>query len=129
MLPIGLRDSMILCMACWPIAALVEPRAARTTLEAFTESYIVGRTDVSERRRERLRYAKRRIVEFFGDVDLRTVTAGAADDFSRWLLKKVAPTTAQKECQIAAQFFRHAYRKELIDRSPFEGVTTGRVNE
>jgi hypothetical protein len=38
---------------------------------------------------------------------------------------KIDPTTAQKECQIAVQFFRHAYRKELIERNSFEGVTVG----
>lgn len=53
------------------------------------------------------------------------MTAGAADEYSRWLLKQVAPATAQKECQIAAQFFRHAYRKELIASNPFDGVSVG----
>ncbi|MCA9174806.1 MAG: site-specific integrase [Planctomycetales bacterium] len=43
------------------------------------------------------------------------------------LLKKLAPATAQKECQIAAQFFRHAYRKGLIDKNPFEGVSVGKA--
>lgn len=62
---------------------------------------------------------------FGGDVDLRKITAGAADEYSRWLLGKMASTTAHKECQIAAQFFRHAARKELITRNPFEGVTVG----
>ena len=32
---------------------------------------------------------------------------------------------AKKECQIAAQFFRHAFRRELIQRNPFDGVTVG----
>ena len=58
-------------------------------------------------------------------MDLRTITPGSADEYSRWLLEQVAATTAQKECQIAAQFFRHAYRKELIPRNPFDGVRVG----
>lgn len=28
---------------------------------------------------------------------------------------------------IAGQFFRHAYRKELVNRNPFDGVTSGRA--
>jgi len=65
------------------------------------------------------------LIEFFGDVELRTITAGGADDYSRWLLEQVAPTTAQKECQIAAQFLRHAFRKRLIAENPFVGVSVG----
>jgi hypothetical protein len=41
--------------------------------------------------------------------------------------RQLAPATAQKECQIAAQFFRHAFRKGLIERNPFEGVTVGKA--
>ena len=52
----------------------------------------------------------------------------AADEYARELLKELAPATAQKECQIAAQFFRHAYRKGLIEKSPFEGVAVGKAS-
>ena len=71
--------------------------------------------------------AKRRLSEFFGEVEMRAVTAGDADEYSRWLLTQMAATTAHKECQIAAQFFRHAFRKELIPRNPFDGVTVGKA--
>jgi len=104
---------------------LAEPRTVTGTLGSFIDSYIAGRTDVTSRRIEKLKCAKERLIEFFGDVDLRKITAGAADEYSRWLLGKMASTTAHKECQIAAQFFRHAARKELITRNPFEGVTVG----
>lgn len=82
---------------------------------------------MTDRRLGKLQNAKQRIIEFFGDVKLDTVTAGAADDYGRWLLKQLAPATVQKECQIAAQFFRHAYRKGFIDKNPFEGVAVGKV--
>ena len=104
---------------------LVNPRVSAGTLAEFIDAYVDSRTDVTERRREKLRQAKRRLIDFFGDVDIGTVTPGAADEYSRWLLKQVAPTTAQKECQIAAQFFRHAYRKKQIAENPFVGVTVG----
>ncbi|MFG0334764.1 MAG: tyrosine-type recombinase/integrase [Maioricimonas sp. JB049] len=106
---------------------LVEPRVKAGTLSTFIDDYIAGRSDVTERRLAKLRNARDRIIEFFGDVKLDAVTPGAADEYGRWLLEKLAPATAQKECQIAAQFFRHAYRKGLIDKSPFEGVAVGKA--
>ena len=104
---------------------LAEPRIKAASISEFVDRYILGRTDVTERRREKLRQAKIRLIEYFGDVDVRSVTAGAADKYARWLLNQVAATTAQKECQIAAQFFRHAFRSELISRNPFDGVSVG----
>jgi len=104
---------------------LVESRVKAWTLAAFIDSYIEGRTDIGEGRATKLREAKRRLIEYFGDVAMSSINPGDADEYSRWLLKQVAATTAQKECQIAAQFFRHAFRKGLIERNPFEGVTIG----
>jgi integrase len=118
----GLDDAIYAMLAD---RGIVEPRQTTGTLNIFIDSYIEGRTDVTPRRLEKLGQAKRRLIEFFGDVELRTITAGDADEYSRWLLKQVAATTAQKECQIASQFFRFAFRKEMIDRNPFDGVSTG----
>ena len=106
---------------------LVAPRQKADTLEPFIDRYIAGRTDVPERRIGKLRNAKTRLVQFFGHVPLESITPGAADEYSRWLAKQVAPATAHKECQIAAQFFRHAYRKEVIPRNPFDGVAVGKA--
>ncbi len=106
---------------------LVEPRVKAGALGTFIDGYIAGRSDVTDRRLAKLRNAKGRMIEFFGDVKLDAVTPGAADDYGRWLLKQLAPATAQKECQIAAQFFRHAYRKGFIDKNPFEGVAVGKA--
>jgi len=106
---------------------LVEPRVKAGKLGSFIDTYISGRSDVTERRLTKLRIAKQRMIQFFGDVKLDSVTPGAADEYGRWLLKQLAPATAQKECQIAAQFLRHAFRKGLIDRNPFEGVAVGKA--
>ena len=106
---------------------LVEPRVKAGTLRTFIVDYIAGRSDVTERRLAKLRNARGRMIEFFGDVKLDAITAGAADDYGRWLLKQRAPATAQKECLIAAQFLRHAYRKGLIDKNPFDGVAVGKA--
>ena len=104
---------------------LAEPHAKAETLGAFIDTYVANRSDVSERRVIKFELTKRRLIEYFGDVKLDSITAGAAEEYARWLLKQMADTTAQKECQIAAQFFRHAYRKELISRNPFDGVSVG----
>ena len=106
---------------------LVEPRAKVSTLAVFIDSYIAGRSDVTERRLGKFRNARDRMIGFFGDVELDAVTPGAADEYARSLLSQLAPATAHKECQIAAQFFRHAFRKGLIERNPFDGVTVGRA--
>lgn len=106
---------------------LAEPRERAGSLAKFISDYIDRRTDVSEARIGKFENARDRIVEFFGDVSLKKITPGDADDYSRWLLTKMAPTTAHKECQIATQFFRMAYRKALIERNPFEGVTIGKA--
>ena len=118
----GLDDSLYGLLAD---RGLVEPRVKSGTLSEFIDTYIENRSDVTDQRREKLRQAKRRSIEFFGDVELKSIISGAADEYSRWLLKQVASTTAQKECQIAAQFLRFTFRKELIPRNPFEGVCVG----
>ncbi|WP_197529288.1 tyrosine-type recombinase/integrase [Aeoliella mucimassa] len=106
---------------------LVEPRVKAGALASYIDSYIVGRSDVTERRLGKFRNARARLIEFFGDVKVEVVTPGSADDYARWLLTRLAPATAQKECQIAAQFFRHAFRQGLIERNPFDGVTVGKA--
>lgn len=106
---------------------LVEPRVKAGTLGTFIDTYIATRSDVTERRVGKFHNAKGRLIEFFGDVELDSITPSAADEYSRWLLKQLAAPTAHKECQIAAQFFRHAFRKEFIPRNPFDGVTVGKA--
>ena len=107
-------------------ADLADARSKPQTLVSFIDDYIAGRTDVTDRRLGKFRNAKDRLVRYFGDVKLGSITAGDADEYSRWLLKQQAPATANKECQIAAQFFKHAERKGYIEKNPFQGVTVGK---
>ena len=118
----GLDDSLYAILAQ---KGLVEARQKAEKLEAFIEAYIDGRTDVTERRRGKMRVAQKRLVEYFGDVELKAVNAGLAFEYSRHLLKELAPATAQKECQLVSQFFRHAQRRDLIEKNPFEGISVG----
>ena len=55
---------------------LVEPRQSTGTLTTFIDSYIEGRTDVTDRRLEKLKQAKHRLVEYFGDVELGDLPPG-----------------------------------------------------
>ena len=120
----GLDDSLYDCLVH---AGVASPRDKAGTLDEFIADYIAKRTDVTERRRGKLTVSKNRLVEYFGDVELDEITPGLADEYARWLLEELAPATAQKECQIAAQFFRHALRRELIAKNPFDGVSVGRA--
>jgi hypothetical protein len=49
---------------------LVEPRLKAGTLGTFIDDYIASRSDVTDRRLGKLRNAKVRMIEFFGDVKL-----------------------------------------------------------
>lgn len=106
---------------------LAEPREKAGSLTMFIDAYITTRTDVSQARLDKFRYTKDRLVAFFGDMSLQKITPGDADDYARWLLTQLGPTSAHKECQIAAQFFTAAERKGLIERNPFKGVTVGQA--
>ena len=43
-------------------------------------------------------------------------------------MTQLAPTTAKRELQTASQFFRHAFRKQIISRNQFEGVRISAVS-
>ncbi len=104
---------------------LAEPRLRVESIGKLIDSYAKTRTDVTERRREKFKNAKDRLIKYFGDVAPHSVTPADAEEYSRWLLTQVASTTAMKECQMCSQFFRYATRKELISRNPFDGVSVG----
>ncbi len=106
-------------------ADLVDPRVKAGRLSSFIDDYIRGKTDVSEKRRGKFRNAKKRLIEHFGDEKLCAIKPGDADEYARSLLKTLAPATAHKECQMVGQFFRHACRKDFIEKNPFDGVTVG----
>jgi len=104
-----------------------ESRNAPAIISNFIDAYISGRTDVTAARRAKLHNVKSRLLEHFGDVEITSITAGDADEYGRWLLTRLAPATAHKECQVVSQFFRHAFRKELIARNPFDGISVGQA--
>jgi integrase len=106
--------------------------AMETTLAAFLDSYIAGRSDVKGSTVHVYGHTRRCLVEFFGaDKALDQITPGDADDWRRWLGRAknaddpklggqgLSDNTARRRCGIARQFFRDAVRRRLIRENPF----------
>ncbi|MFO0916535.1 MAG: tyrosine-type recombinase/integrase [Pirellulales bacterium] len=108
---------------------LVGPRRRPCSLGEFIDSYIESKTDVGERRRGKFRNVRDRVVSYFSGKTIDQITPGDADEYSRWLMDRFKPATAQKECQVVSQFFTHAVRKEIISRNPFQGVSVGKSTD
>ena len=101
---------------------LVTPRAeaASSTLAAFLDRYIEGRTDVKPNTRAHLKRARNNLVDYFGaEKPLSEITPGDTDEFRVRLLQTLADNTVRRVCGRAKQFFRAAVRKRLIAESPF----------
>lgn len=90
-------------------------------LNEYLEGYIAGRTDVKPRTLLKYEAAKAHLIEFFtAGRNLRDITAGDADDWRVFLLrKKLGENTVRKYSQIAKQFFNGAVRRMLIETNPF----------
>ena len=113
---------------------LVSPRAkaAITTLAAFLDGYIAGRTDVKSGTAIVYGHTHRCLVEYFGaDKSLIEITPADAKDWRRWLAlpknmkepKKggqgLSDNTVRRRCGIARQFFNDAVERRLIAENPF----------
>ena len=75
---------------------LFPPREQRrpTGLAAFLDSYIAGRTDISQRSRTNLEQARNALVSHFGkDADLATLTKGQMKDWRRRMLETLSEAT------------------------------------
>ncbi len=99
---------------------LTTPRD-RETVGPFVAAYIAGRDDAKPNTVAHLRRAENDLLGFFGaDKLLRAVTAGGADDFRRYLLRRgLVENTARRIVGRAKQFFTAAVRRRLIDCNPF----------
>ncbi|MCA8998340.1 MAG: tyrosine-type recombinase/integrase [Planctomycetaceae bacterium] len=107
--------------------ALVEKRRTRT-LKAFLETYIGDRPTLKPATVAKFNSSKTRIVKHFGDIELRTITEGDADDWRNAMtLEGLAENTIRKHIKIAKQVFRYARRKKLIEENPFEDMAAADV--
>lgn len=110
-------------------AGLVEPRTESTEvpLGLFVERFIADRSaDVEERTVINWKGTKAKLREFFGeDVSLSSIRADKAEEYARWLRRKLARATAAGHIKRAKQFLRQAVREKLIPSNPFEDIVAG----
>lgn len=108
-------------------AGLVEPDQA-ALLAPFLEAYIEQRRkrgDVTDSTIEVWGHTKRCLIEFFGESkDMRTITAGDADDWAVWLKadQKLAENTVRKRSQFAKRFFSVAVKRKILPENPFAAL-------
>ena len=122
-------------------AGLVNPRQAvepvtAVGIGAHAEAYLEKRADMKPASRLVLGHVVRNLKDHFGaDRELNTITAGDADDFSRWLatggrrrgkadktITGLSPATIAKRLQWCSAIFRDAVRRKLLTDNPFAGL-------
>ncbi|HEX6983770.1 MAG TPA: site-specific integrase, partial [Planctomycetaceae bacterium] len=107
------------------------PKRCTATLAAFLDRHLASRTDLKGATLDIYRQARRSLIAYFGeDRELRSVTAGDAKEWRRWLLERgghrggpLGSNTVAMRVSRAKAFFAAAVEKELIDRNPFAGLS------
>ena len=102
---------------------------SKAILGTFLTAYIKGLSDVKPATKLVWGHVQRNLVEFFGESrDVRTITAGDADDFKQSLIRQgLAATTIHKRLQFSRTFFRAMLRRKLINENPFAEVKSPAV--
>lgn len=102
---------------------LIQPRADAFSppLASFLDGYFAKRTDVKPGTQIIYRRVRNHLVTFFGaNRQLKTITAGEADDWTRFLQQQgLGRNTVRRHIGFARQFFRVAIRHKLITENPF----------
>ncbi|MHC4581371.1 MAG: tyrosine-type recombinase/integrase, partial [Planctomycetota bacterium] len=99
---------------------LVAPRSS-TTLGAFLDTYIRGRSDVKGGTRTVYGHTKRNLVAFFGEnKPMRDITEDDADQWRLFLLEQgLSENTVRRRSGLAKQFFKTALKRKLVTFNPF----------
>ena len=116
-----------------------------TTLSEYLEDYFsTRRSDVKKATWIFYEHTRKRLVEFFGDRTIRSITPKDGKDFRKWLEKTnkrdkateegksigLSINTVKRRTGLCRQVFAQAIRDGLLDRNPFEGLSTSvRSNE
>lgn len=97
------------------------PKREAATLAAYLHSYVLARTDVKPLTKAKYATTVRMLIEHFGaDTLLRSITAGATDQWRRTLVARgLGENTIRKHASVAKVFFNAAVRSELIEANPF----------
>ena len=106
---------------------LVKPRMVKVKTDAgkmigpYLDSYITGRIDCKPGTITNYRYARRELVNHFGETRLlRSINAADADRWRRAMVSRgLAPATISKYVKRAKTMFAEAVRDELLPFSPF----------
>lgn len=112
------------------VGLIPKPKAKEAmTLEAFIESYISRRNDVSPHTRRIWRQTKRLLGKHFGEQKaLHEITPGDAADWRLSLVEaKMADASVRKHCGFAKHFFARAVDHELIASNPFAKLVSAPV--
>ncbi len=123
----------------------VKEENKETTLSEYLEDYFsTRRSDVKEATWVFYEHTRKRLKEFFGDRSLRSITPKDGKDFRKWLEKTnkrdkakedgktigLSINTVKRRTGLCRQIFAQAILDGLLDRNPFEGLSTSvRSNE
>ena len=121
---------------------LVEPVVGATELAGAVKAYLDKQVHIKPASLCATEHALRSLVKYFGPTRrIGSITAGEADDFSRWLVTAgrlrtrcgapagLRPATVLKRLERVRTFFSDAQRRGLISNNPFEHVKRPRDND
>ena len=96
-------------------------RRGSALLGEFLDNYVATRSDVKFSTLLNWGHTVRNLKEYFGpNKSLRDITPGEADEWRLDLLGQgLAKSTVRKRCSNAKQFFKAAFRRQLIPSNPF----------
>ena len=104
---------------------LVEARQSRT-LMTFLEGYQQERTDWKPATLKAFNTARNKLIDYFGDVHLRSISSEQAALYRSYLVGQgYATAFVAKLIMQARSYFNVAKRRKLIDDNPFREVETG----
>lgn len=107
------------------------PRRRSAVLGEFLSSYIDNHPSDNRNTHRNLVSSKAALLSHFDSSrDLRSITAGDAEDWSNLLKSKYSPATVSKHIKRAKQFFLYAEKHGLVDGKPFQDLkASGEVND
>lgn len=92
-------------------------------LGRFLDAFVQSRGDTKKSTRDNMQVMVDRLKEYFRpDRQMHTITHAEALDFTAWLKKKYAASTAHRTLGRCRQAFREAIRRDLLTKNPFEGI-------
>jgi len=109
------------------VAVGLIPRRESAQLGPFVDAYIESRTDIQPNTSRNFLSARNSLIEYFGpDRCLKSIKPGEGDEWRQSMVNDgLAEATISKRVKHARQFLKHAVRKRIIDRNPFEDVRAG----